>query len=328
VLGFIAYDFFYYWFHRISHERNIFWASHVAHHQSEDFNLTTALRQTGTGFICSWVFYIPLFVAGFPPQMFYTIAAVNLLYQFWVHTEHIRTLGWLEWIFITPSNHRVHHARNPIYIDKNYGGVFCLWDRMFSTFQPELEAESCEYGISKALNSWNPLWANVHVYYAMLKTCWQSHYWSDKLKVWFMSPAWQPRDGEKPVYKALGTPKYDPPVPRQWRAYAAAQFVVLMILNAYIAFAAPGMSPAALWLGFGYCLLSLVATGFILEYRHAGLYLDLLRLLTVCLAFFLAPLQLPPLLMLAILCYVFASLAWNLRLLHTFVWQPQQIGGT
>ena len=135
IFAFIAYDFFYYWMHRISHERQIFWASHVAHHQSEEYNLSTALRQTGTGFLISWVFYIPLFLIGVPSYVMVTVASINLIYQFWVHTRHIPKLGWYEYIFVTPSNHRVHHAQNDLYIDRNYGGVFIIWDRIFKTFQ-------------------------------------------------------------------------------------------------------------------------------------------------------------------------------------------------
>ena len=126
IVAFIAYDFFYYWFHRISHERQIFWASHVAHHQSEDYNLSTALRQTGTGFFLTWVFYIPLFIIGVPSYVFVSVASINLIYQFWVHTEHVPKLGWFELFFVSPSNHRVHHAQNEEYIDKNYGGVFII----------------------------------------------------------------------------------------------------------------------------------------------------------------------------------------------------------
>ena len=127
VIAFIVYDFFYYWFHRISHERQIFWASHVAHHQSEDYNLSTALRQTGTGFFLTWVFYIPLFLIGVPSFVFVSVASINLIYQFWVHTEHVPKLGWFELVFVSPSNHRVHHAQNEEYIDKNYGGVYILY---------------------------------------------------------------------------------------------------------------------------------------------------------------------------------------------------------
>ena len=168
VFAFVAYDFFYYWFHRISHERQIFWASHVAHHQSEEYNLSTALRQTGTGFLITWVFYIPLFVIGVPSYVFVSVASINLIYQFWVHTKHIGKLGFYELIFVTPSNHRVHHAINDEYVDKNYGGVFIIWDRLFGTFQEELEDEECVYGIRGPIKTFNPVWANLHIYLSLI----------------------------------------------------------------------------------------------------------------------------------------------------------------
>ena len=157
LLAFVFYDFCYYWNHRIGHERNVFWASHVVHHQSEEYNLSTALRQTSTGFLLSWIFYLPLAIAGVPPLVFLTVAALNLLYQFWVHTRHIPKLGWFEWIFVSPSNHRVHHAQNPVYMDRNYGGVFIVWDRLFGTFQEELDEEPVIFGVTTPLASWNPL---------------------------------------------------------------------------------------------------------------------------------------------------------------------------
>ena len=134
VFSFVIYDLFYYLFHRYSHERQIFWASHVAHHHSEEYNLSTALRQTGTGFFIKWVFYIPLFAIGMPSEVFISVASINLIYQFWVHTQHIPKLGWYELFFVTPSNHRVHHSQNDLYIDRNYGGVFIIWDRIFVSF--------------------------------------------------------------------------------------------------------------------------------------------------------------------------------------------------
>ena len=137
VIAFLFYDLCYYWMHRMSHEVKVLWASHVVHHQGEEFNLSTALRQTSSGWLWKWIFYIPMFMVGIPGEVFFTVAAINLLYQFWVHTEHIKTLGPLELVFITPSNHRIHHAQNPEYIDANYGGVFIIWDRIFGTYIPE-----------------------------------------------------------------------------------------------------------------------------------------------------------------------------------------------
>ncbi|MEO8645899.1 sterol desaturase family protein, partial [Pseudomonas sp.] len=124
VFAFVLYDVCYYWLHRMGHERNILWAAHSVHHQSEDYNLSTALRQTSTGFLLSWIFYLPMAVLGVPLLVFISVASLNLLYQFWVHTKHIPKLGWFEWFFVTPSNHRAHHAQNALYMDRNYGGVF------------------------------------------------------------------------------------------------------------------------------------------------------------------------------------------------------------
>ena len=156
VLAMVVYDFCYYWLHRLGHERTILWAAHVAHHQSEDYNLTTALRQTSTGFLLSWVFYIPMYLLGIPAEVVVTVGSLNLIYQFWVHTEHIPKLGWYEWFFVTPSNHRVHHAQNDVYMDRNYGGLFIIWDRLFGTFQTELDEEPVVFGIRGPLRSWNP----------------------------------------------------------------------------------------------------------------------------------------------------------------------------
>ena len=194
VIAFIVYDFFYYWFHRISHERQIFWASHVAHHQSEDYNLSTALRQTGTGFFLTWVFYIPLFLIGVPSFVFVSVASINLIYQFWVHTEHVPKLGWFEIVFVSPSNHRVQHAQNEEYIDKNYGGVFIVWDRSFGTFKAEEENTPCVYGIRGPLKTFNPVWANFHVYVKMFREIINTKNIKDKLYVLVAPTRWIPND--------------------------------------------------------------------------------------------------------------------------------------
>ena len=194
VITFVLYDFLYYWKHRLSHERAIFWASHVVHHQSEDFNLGTALRQTSSGFLLTWIFFIPIFILGIPVEVFISVAAVNLIYQFWVHTEHIGSLGWLDRLLVTPSNHRVHHARNTSYIDANYGGVLIVWDRVFGTFRPEKDSIPPKYGTSKPLQSWNPLWANIEIYFQLIRDFWVTKLWKDKARVLFSRTGWRPAD--------------------------------------------------------------------------------------------------------------------------------------
>jgi sterol desaturase/sphingolipid hydroxylase (fatty acid hydroxylase superfamily) len=197
LLGILLYDFLYYWYHRFSHERQFFWGSHVVHHQSEDYNLSTALRQTSTSFLTTWVFFIPCFFLGMPIYMYVSIASAHLVYQFWVHTQHIPKLGVFEWFFVTPSNHRVHHAQNADYIDKNYGGLLIVWDRLFGTFEEEQEDQSPIYGIRTPLKSWNPLWANIHIYANMASDAWRAKKWTDKARVFWARTGWQPPDVAK-----------------------------------------------------------------------------------------------------------------------------------
>tara|TARA_B100001057_G_scaffold4597_1_gene4130 strand:+ start:651 stop:1853 length:1203 start_codon:yes stop_codon:yes gene_type:complete len=231
IFAFIAYDFFYYWFHRISHERQIFWASHVAHHQSEEYNLSTALRQTGTGFFISWIFYIPLFLIGVPSYVMVSVASINLIYQFWVHSRHIPKLGWYELFFVTPSNHRVHHAQNDIYIDKNYGGVFIVWDRLFSTFQEEQENEECVYGIRGAIKTFDPVKANIHVYQKIIRDLAFSISFKNFYKVLTARTGWSPNGStegsskEKFIYEDFE--KHDPEVAPLTKIYAFAQFLCM-----------------------------------------------------------------------------------------------------
>ena len=237
VFAFIVYDFFYYWFHRMSHERQIFWASHVAHHQSEDYNLSTALRQTGTGAFITWIFFIPVFLIGVPSYVFVSVASINLIYQFWVHSEHIPKLGWYEKFFVTASNHRVHHAQNENYIDKNYGGVFIIWDRMFGTYKEEDNSEAPIYGIRGKIDTFNPIWANLHIYVNMLEDIWSAKRWKEKAFVPFARTGWRPSSLPNSIRKDDFNPitfkKYNPQVPTKIKAYSFFQFFAL----SYVGFA-------------------------------------------------------------------------------------------
>ena len=194
IIAFLLYDLSYYWMHRMHHEIKILWATHSVHHHGEDYNLATALRQTSTGWLWKWIFYMPMIILGVPGEVFITVAGVNLVYQFWVHTEHIGHLGFLEKIFITPMNHRIHHAKNKEYIDANYGGVFIIWDRMFGTYNPQRPDVKPVYGTATPLNSWNPLWANFQVFSIMIKDTIKTKSWKDKIKVWFSKTYWRPED--------------------------------------------------------------------------------------------------------------------------------------
>lgn len=168
-LAFIGEDFAYYWFHRTAHRIRWFWASHVVHHSSQHYNLSTALRQTWTGqFSLSFAFRLPLFLVGFDPRLILFCAGLNLVYQFFIHTELVRRLpAPIEWLFNTPSHHRAHHGTNPRYLDRNFGGVFIVWDRLFGTFEAERDDEPVRYGIVRNLASFNPVWVATHEWIAI-----------------------------------------------------------------------------------------------------------------------------------------------------------------
>ncbi len=281
----LLWDFCYYWFHRFSHEISVLWAAHAVHHQSEDYNLSTALRQTSTSFIFSWIFYLPMFLLGFPLEVAITVNAVNLIYQFWVHTQHVRRLGILDYILVTPSNHRVHHAQNERYIDKNYGGIFILWDRMFGTFEDEREDEPVVFGVRKPLANWNPFWANVQVYDYLLFDSLRAKSWKDKLGVWFRRTGWRPADVEEryPKQRAdLSTfEKFDPQVSTGLRRYVMGQFLasVPAILGISMLFATQGaasvLAPCVvLW-------VHLYSIGLMNEGRSGAMRFEVFRLLGV-----------------------------------------------
>lgn len=197
-LCFVGEDFAYYWFHRSAHRVRWFWASHVIHHSSQHYNLSTALRQTWTGFFSlSFAFRLPLFLIGFPPEMILFCAALNLVYQFWIHTKAVGRLPrWVEAVFNTPSHHRVHHATNPRYLDRNYAGVLIVWDKLFGTFEPERDEEPCRYGIVKNLATFNPLWVAFHEWVSMARDVAQAKSWRERRAYLFGPPGWSP-DGSR-----------------------------------------------------------------------------------------------------------------------------------
>jgi sterol desaturase/sphingolipid hydroxylase (fatty acid hydroxylase superfamily) len=197
-LCFVLDDLAYYAFHRSAHRVRWFWASHVIHHSSQHYNLSTALRQTWTGFFSlNFLFRLPLFLIGFPPAMVIFCAGLNLIYQFWIHTEAIgRMPRWFEAVMNTPSHHRVHHAVNPRYLDKNYAGVFIVWDRLLGTYEPEHDADRPRYGIVHQLGSFNILWAAVHEWVGIARDMWAAPGWRNKLGYLLREPGWS-HDGSR-----------------------------------------------------------------------------------------------------------------------------------
>jgi len=314
LLAFVLYDFCYYWLHRLGHERNVLWAAHSVHHQSEEYNLTTALRQTSSGFIFSWIFYLPLALVGVPPLVFITVASLNLLYQFWVHTRHIPKLGWLEWVLITPSNHRVHHAQNPVYLDRNYGGVFILWDRLFGTFKEEDPAEPVVFGVTTPLASWNPLWANLQFYAQLWADARRTESLWDKLRIWFMPTGWRPADVAARYPQAKQNlalfRKFEIALGRAQQAYVVLQFAVYVALGSYLMDVAERVPTAALVLGWSVMALGLFALGAALEDRPWAGRLELTRLLVNAPALYLAG---------ALGLWAVTPLAWFLLVLYSLL---------
>jgi sterol desaturase/sphingolipid hydroxylase (fatty acid hydroxylase superfamily) len=200
VLLLFAEDFCYYWFHRLHHEVRVLWAAHVNHHSSTHYNFTTALRQSWTTPFTGFIFWAPLPLLGFPVEMILIQKSVSLLYQYWLHTELIDRLGWFETIFNTPSHHRVHHGRNPIYLDRNHAGIFIIWDKMFGTFEPE--AEPVDYGLTKNIHTYNPVRIAFHEWAAMLRDMWNAKTWRGRLGYLLMPPGWT-EDGTGKTSTAL-----------------------------------------------------------------------------------------------------------------------------
>jgi sterol desaturase/sphingolipid hydroxylase (fatty acid hydroxylase superfamily) len=229
----LVYDLCYYWHHRLGHTVAVLWAAHVVHHQSEDYNLSTALRQTSSGWIAGWLFYLPMAIAGVPPLVFGTVALIDLLYQFWVHTELVGRLGWFDRWFCAPSNHRVHHAVNDRYLDRNYGGILIVWDRLFGTFEPEDDADPCRYGTRAPLRSWSPLRANLQTYAHLLRDARRTRRWTDKLRVFLEHPGWRPADvaarWPQAPFDLAALERYDPDLTRPRAALALALFVALLL---------------------------------------------------------------------------------------------------
>lgn len=225
VVAVVGVEFAYYWWHRLSHEVNFLWAAHVVHHHSEDYNLAVALRQSISTWCSSLIFYLPLALLGVPVFQFAVILGLSTLYQFWIHTELVPPLGLLEKWFNTPALHRVHHAINPRYLDKNHGATFSVFDRMFGTWEPE--TEPCVYGTTRPLNSYNPLWAQVETYVELAKLARRAPTVGDAFKVFFASPGWRP-EWMGVTEKRDPTVKYDPRASKPTLTYALVNWTLLL----------------------------------------------------------------------------------------------------
>ena len=240
VLAFIGIDFAGYWVHRWSHVVNVFWNRHIIHHSSEEFNLSCALRQSVSEIFAIFTFtYIPMALLGIPTSVIAVVAPIQLFAQFWYHTRLINKMGWLEYILVTPSHHRVHHAINPLYMDKNYSQIFIIWDKLFGTFQPELDNEPPVYGVTRAVHTWNPWLINYQHLWLLIKDAWWTSSWKDKLRIWFMPTGWRPADvsAKYPVTYSQDIyhrPKYETKATFVFKVWSAAQLVITMLLMMYL----------------------------------------------------------------------------------------------
>ncbi|BDW91572.1 sterol desaturase [Flagellimonas marinaquae] len=240
VVAFIALDFAGYWNHRLSHRINFFWNQHVIHHSSEEFNLACALRQPISNLLGYYaLLLIPAALLGVPNTVIAILAPIHLFAQFWYHTQHIGKMGILEYLIVTPSQHRVHHAINPEYIDKNLGQIFCIWDRIFGTFQEELDEVPPQYGVLKPANTWNPIIINFQHLWRLMQDAWRTKSYWDKIRIWFMPTGWRPEDVKEKypisiIQNVYNFSKYQPEVTSTLKTYALFQLIVTTFLMLFM----------------------------------------------------------------------------------------------
>lgn len=278
---FVGVDFCYYWFHRATHHINVLWGSHVVHHQSEEYNLTVALRQSWIQSVFSNLFYLPLAYIGFDPALFVTLVSFQTLYQFWIHTRTINKMpAWFEYVFNTPSHHRVHHGVNPIYIDRNHGGTLILFDRWFGTFQAE--QEEVVYGVTVQPNSWNPLWLNLESWVALWHNLRRVPNWGDRWQMLWRSPGWVPPSANQPAalpFNPQRYHKYDTEVSLSLNYYVLLHYVVTLSAATVFLFSADAYALPFRLLAAALVIWAIMGCGAVLEQRRYALYTEPARLL-------------------------------------------------
>lgn len=277
VIAFFGIDFAFYWWHRFSHVVNVMWGVHVVHHHSEDFNLSVALRQPAFELLTSLPFYAPLALFGVPAHVWITVYALNLFYQFWTHTELVRQLGPIERVLNTPSHHRVHHGINPEYLDKNYGGIFIVWDKLFGTYQDE--GRPVVFGVTKPLRSFNPLWANFEYYRGLVRIGRGFPRWRDRIRLWWAHPGWEPeRPSATPNDVDAATfEKYDPSTPSTLRTYVTAHFWIAFGLSGFYLAAEEGTERLALLPAGIIVVMTLTTLAGLVETQRWAAVLDTVR---------------------------------------------------
>jgi len=281
ILMWVLVDFFYYWAHRKSHEINLFWMGHVVHHQSEDYNFSVALRQGALQKVFTFVFFLPMALMGFDPYWFVFIGALNTVYQFWIHTEQIKKMGWFELIFNTPSHHRVHHGRNPKYIDKNHAGSLIIWDRMFGTFQ--IEEETPVYGVTQPVRHWDPVSSHIQPFIDMFKDMGHVKGFGNKLAILWKPPGWLPKSSGgmrfPPEVNKTNYVKFDVKIAPLLSAYLLVQFLGILAGTAFFLFNFAQFSTVENLEWAGLLIFSVVSVGLLFEGRKFAWVIETTRLL-------------------------------------------------
>jgi len=283
IIAFIVLDFSGYWVHRIDHKINFFWNSHIIHHSSEEFNLACALRQSVSVFVQLFTFLlIPAALLGIPAGVIAIIAPVHLFAQFWYHTRHINKMGFLEKIIVTPSHHRVHHALNPEYIDKNLSQIFIFWDKLFGTFQEELPDVPPVYGITRPVQTWNPIKINFQHLWLLIKDAWRTKSFKDKLRIWFMPTGWRPSDvTEKyPVYKiddVYHFRKYDTSASKFLYVWSWVQTIALLLMITYLFLNIADIGSPGMFIYGGFIFLTVYAYTELMDKHSFALICELAK---------------------------------------------------
>ena len=285
VLAFIGHDFAGYWSHRFNHKVNLFWNRHIVHHSSEEYNLSCALRQTVSAIVQIYFFlYIPMAIIGIPTPVVAGVGAIHLFAQFWYHTRLIGRLGFLEKIIVTPSHHRVHHAINDIYIDKNFSEIFIVWDKWFGTFQEELPEVPPVYGTKKPVETWNPILINFMHLWMLIKDAWRTKNVWDKLRIWFMPTGWRPADVRERfpievVTDAYARPKYNTRYSKLLLYWSWFQLVLHNLLIYYMLFHIADFPFVDIFTYCSFIMLSIFAYTTLMDRHALAVPLEVIKLL-------------------------------------------------
>ena len=283
IVAFLVVDFAGYWNHRLNHKVNFFWNQHLIHHSSEEFNLACALRQSISNLIGYFpLLLIPAAVLGVPYKIIAILGPIHLFGQFWYHTQHIGKMGWLEYIIVTPSQHRVHHAINPEYIDKNLGQILCIWDRWFGTFQEELNTVPPQYGVLKPAATWNPVLINFQHLWRLIKDAWRTDSYLDKLRIWFMPTGWRPDDvaANHPIpiiEDVYGFKRYQTPASKALKGYAIFQMLFTLLLLLFMFFNFSEIGTGGLLLSGAFIFMGIYGYTTLMDRSNFAVWLELVR---------------------------------------------------